>query len=201
MVDDLLVILSLSHRCRCCSVLSARPLNVKVGDNAAFPQPSLILLHIDSSESSQRNCPQTIIELVSVQMPPSEWEAEQWASGCGDGLYITILFHSKRFRVSLLPPSSPNTIEGPPMNKFDAINDEDIGEVLSVQKEIEHIVLRSRSPNVDSVGAPNSRRCTTLRSSLSTIPDTFSFQMVTSDGKAVLNNTKRTKHSIMMHSV
>jgi hypothetical protein len=76
-------------------------------------------------------------------MIPEDWQAVHWDSGCGDGLFITILYNSKRFHVSLLPPSSPDTIEGPLISKFDSMDDEDEEQVLATQDEIGAIVYEA----------------------------------------------------------
>jgi hypothetical protein len=80
------------------------------------------------------------MSVLETEMIPGDWQAVQWNSGCGDGLFITILYHGKRFHVSLLPPSSSDTIEGPLISKFDSMDDEDEDQILAIQREIEEIV-------------------------------------------------------------
>ncbi|KAI1157751.1 hypothetical protein F5B18DRAFT_643738 [Nemania serpens] len=119
-------------------------------------------------------------------MTPQDWQAEQWGSGCGDGLFITILYHGKRFHISLLPPSSPDTVEGPLISKFDSIDDEDDDQVLAVQKEIETIVYKTGVSVWTQLAPPipNGTELSDLHSLL--YPETFSFRFVTNDGKAKL---------------
>jgi hypothetical protein len=77
---------------------------------------------------------------VKMKRVPGDWEARQWDAGCGDGVFITIWYHSKRFHMSLLPPSTPDTIEGPLITRFDSTPNEDI---LAIQDEIEEIVYEA----------------------------------------------------------
>jgi serine/threonine protein kinase len=119
-------------------------------------------------------------------MIPQDWQAVQWDSGCGDGLFITILYHGKRFHISLLPPSSPDTVEGPLILKFDSIDDEGEDQVLAVQKEIETIVYKAGESVWDRLAppVPNGMELSDLHSLL--YPETFPFRFVTNDGKAEL---------------
>ncbi|KAF7866811.1 hypothetical protein EAF04_005653 [Stromatinia cepivora] len=119
-------------------------------------------------------------------MAPPDWQAVQWDGGCGDGLFITIFFHYKRFHISILPPSSPSTIEGQLLSKFDTINDDDQDEVLTVQKEIEDIVYEAGGSTWTQL-APLSQNNTELSDLHSLLyPETFSFYFVTDNDKAAL---------------
>ncbi|KAI3322249.1 hypothetical protein HD806DRAFT_536714 [Xylariaceae sp. AK1471] len=115
-----------------------------------------------------------------------DWQAVQWDAGCGDGLFITILYHSKRFHISLLPPSSPDTIEGPLISKFDSINDEDHDQILAVQREIEVIVYETGGSVWDHLAPqlPDGLEVSDLHSLL--YPETFPFRFITNDGKGEL---------------
>ncbi|KAI1745455.1 hypothetical protein F4680DRAFT_103804 [Xylaria scruposa] len=119
-------------------------------------------------------------------MTPQDWQAVQWDAGCGDGLFITIHYHGKRFHVSLLPPSSPDTIEGPLILKFDSTDDEDDDAFDAVQKEIEAIVYEAGGSIWTRLAPPGSNE--TQLTDLHTLlhPETFHFRFVTNDGKAEL---------------
>ncbi|KAI1394528.1 hypothetical protein F4819DRAFT_481247 [Hypoxylon fuscum] len=119
-------------------------------------------------------------------MTPQDWQAVQWDSGCGDGLFITILYHGKRFHISLLPPNFPDTIEGPLISKFDSIDDENDDQVLAVQKEIETIVYETGGSVWTRLAPPVSdgMELSDLHSLL--YPETFPFRFVTNHGKAEL---------------
>lgn len=110
----------------------------------------------------------------------------QWDSGCGDGLFITIMYHGKRFRISLLPPSSPQTIEGPLISKFDSMDDEDEDKTLAIQKEIETIVYETGKSAWTQLAPPSLgvSKLSDLHSLL--YPETFSFRFITKNGKAEL---------------
>ena len=125
-------------------------------------------------------------QFLLTTMALIEWQAVQWDCGCGDGLFITILFHGKGFRVSLLPPSSNNSIEGPLIRKFDSMNDDDQDEVFAVQNEIDAIIYEAGGPMWAQL-APSIRldaQPSDLHSLL--YPETFSFQLVTGNGRAEL---------------
>ena len=119
-------------------------------------------------------------------MTSDTWQAVQWDSGCGDGLFITIMYHGKRFHVSLLPPSSLHTIEGPLISKFDSMNDEDEVEILALQEEIEEIVYDAGGSIWTELAPPlpNGSELSNLHSLL--YPETFSFRFITNNGKAQL---------------
>ncbi|RDL33117.1 uncharacterized protein BP5553_08556 [Venustampulla echinocandica] len=119
-------------------------------------------------------------------MIPKNWQAVQWDSGCGDGLFITVMYHGKRFHVSLLPPSSPDTIEGPLISKFDSIDDEDEDEILAVQEEIEILVYEAGRSIWTRLAPPlpDGPDLSDLHSLL--YPETFSFRFITNNGKAEL---------------
>ncbi|KAI0552843.1 hypothetical protein F4679DRAFT_581350 [Xylaria curta] len=114
------------------------------------------------------------------------WQAVQWDSGRGDGLFITILCNSKRFHVSLLPPSSPDTIEGPLILKFDSIDDENDDEFQAVQEEIEAIVYEAGVSIWTRLAppVPNETQFSDLHPLLH--PETFYFRFITTDGIAEL---------------
>lgn len=119
-------------------------------------------------------------------MTPEDWQAVQWDSGCGDGLFITIMYHGKRFHVSLLPPSSSNTIEGPLISKFDSLDDEDGDKIQAIQEEIEIIVYEAGRSIWTQLAPPLPDRpeLSDLHSLL--YPETFFFRFVTNNGKAEL---------------
>ena len=119
-------------------------------------------------------------------MTPEDWQAVQWGSGCGDGLFVTIMYHSKRFHVSLFPPSSPDTIEEPLISKFDSIDDENEEETLAIQEEIE-IVVYEAGRSIWTQLAPPLLDATELSDLHSLLyPETFSFPFITNNGKAEL---------------
>jgi serine/threonine protein kinase len=119
-------------------------------------------------------------------MTTEGWQAVQWDSGCGDGLFITIMYRGKCFHVSLLPPSSLDTIEGPLISKFDSMDDEDEDETLAIQEEIEIIVYKAGGPIWTQLAPPlpDGPEPSDLHSVL--YPETFSFRFITNNGKAEL---------------
>lgn len=119
-------------------------------------------------------------------MTPEDWQAVQWDSGCGDGLFITIMYHDKRFHVFLLPLSSPDTIEGPLVSKFDSLDDDDVDEILAIQEEIEIIVYEAGRSIWTQLAPPlpDKPEPSDLHSLL--YPETFSFRFITNNGKAEL---------------
>jgi hypothetical protein len=121
-----------------------------------------------------------------MEMVPEDWQAVQWDAGCGDGLFITILYHSKRFHVSLLPPSSTDTIEGPLIAKFDFMDDEDGDQIQAAQDEIGLIVYKAGKSIWIQLAPPlpNGERPSDLHSYL--YPETFNFRFITNNGKAEL---------------
>jgi hypothetical protein len=119
-------------------------------------------------------------------MTPEDWQAVQWDSGCGEGLFLSVMYHGKRFHVSLLPPSSPDTIEGPLISKFDSMDDEDEDETLAIQEEIETIVYEAGRSIWTQLAPPlpDGPELSDLHSLL--YPETFSFRFITNNGKAEL---------------
>ncbi|KAJ8131813.1 hypothetical protein O1611_g1814 [Lasiodiplodia mahajangana] len=119
-------------------------------------------------------------------MLPLDWQAVQWDSGCGDGIFITIMLHGKRFRVSLLPSFSPDTIEGPLISRFDSIPHEDEERSFAIQREIELLVYEAGGSIWTRLAppTPNEPEPSDLHSHL--YPETFRFRFVTKDGKAEL---------------
>jgi hypothetical protein len=105
-----------------------------------------------------------------MERVPVDWQAAQWGSGRGDGIFITIFYHSKRFHVSLLPPSTPDTIEGPLILRFDATADEDIE---AITHEIEKLVYEAGEVNLGSTRSPTYRRRKAFGSTFSPIPRVF----------------------------
>ncbi|KAI1390986.1 uncharacterized protein F4822DRAFT_168815 [Hypoxylon trugodes] len=96
------------------------------------------------------------------------------------------MLHGKRFRVSLLPPSSPDTIEGPLIPRFDSIPHEDEERSFAIQREIELLVYEAGGPIWTRLAppTPNEPEPSDLHSHL--YPETFAFRFVTKDGKAEL---------------
>ncbi|KAF7868692.1 hypothetical protein EAF04_005222 [Stromatinia cepivora] len=119
-------------------------------------------------------------------MAPKDWQAVQWEGGCGDGLFITIMYHGKRFHISFLPPSFPDTIEGSLISKFDSMDDEDEDKTLTIQKEIETIVYKAGKSIWTQLAPPSLDKLelSDLHSLL--YPETFSFRLVTNNGQAEL---------------
>jgi len=119
-------------------------------------------------------------------MIPKDWQAVQWDNGCGDGLFITILYHNKRFHVSLLPSSSPDTIEGPLISKFDCMDDEDEEQVLATQDEIGTIVYEARKSTWTQLAPllPDGEKPSDIHSLL--YPETFPFLFIKNNGEAGL---------------
>ena len=118
-----------------------------------------------------------------MERVPVDWQAAQWGSGRGDGIFITIFYHSKRFHASLLPPSTPDTIEGPLISRFDATADEDIE---AIQHEIEKLVYEAGKSIWDQLARPltDEEKPSDLHSLL--YPEPFCFLFTTNDGKAEL---------------
>ena len=118
-----------------------------------------------------------------MERVPVDWQAAQWGSGRGDGIFITIFYHSKRFHASLLPPSTPDTIEGPLISRFDATADEDIE---AITHEIEKIVYEAGKSIWDQLARPltDEEKPSDLHSLL--YPESFRFLFTTNDGKAEL---------------
>ncbi|KAF4627841.1 hypothetical protein G7Y89_g10314 [Cudoniella acicularis] len=128
--------------------------------------------------------------LRMMTAPDPDWQAVQWDSGCGNGVFLTIMYHGLRFHVSLLPPSSSefaSTVEGSLVSKFDSMNDEDEDEVLATQGEIERIVYEAGGPIWSQLAPPPTPE---LFSDLYFLlyPETFSFHLITNinNGKAEL---------------
>lgn len=121
-----------------------------------------------------------------MEMVPEDWQAVEWDAGCGDGLFITILYHNKRFHVSLLPPSSTDTIEGPLIAKFDFMDDEDGDQIQAAQDEIGLIVYKAGKSIWIQLAPPlpNGEKPSDLHSHL--YPETFNFRFITNNGKAEL---------------
>jgi serine/threonine protein kinase len=119
-------------------------------------------------------------------MVPEDWQAVQWDTGCGDGLFITILYHNKRFHVSLLPPSSTDTIEEPLIARFEFMDDEDGDEIQAAQDEIGLIVYGAGKSIWTQLAPPlpEGEKPLDLHSHL--YPETFTFRFITNNGKAEL---------------
>lgn len=96
------------------------------------------------------------------------------------------MYHGKRFHVSLLPPSSPDTIEGPLISKFDSMDDEDEDEALAIQEEIETIVYEAGRSIWTQLAPPlpDGPELSDLHSLL--YPETFSLRLITNNGQAEL---------------
>jgi hypothetical protein len=122
-----------------------------------------------------------------MERVPVDWQAAQWGSGRGDGIFITIFYHSKRFHVSLLPPSTPDTIEGPLILRFDATADEDIE---AITHEIEKLVYEAGKSIWDQLAPPltDEEKPSDLHSLL--YPESFCFLFTTNNGKAELVTDK-----------
>ncbi|KAI1190754.1 hypothetical protein F5B17DRAFT_38204 [Nemania serpens] len=116
-------------------------------------------------------------------MLPLDWQAVQWDSGCGDGIFITIMLHGKRFRVSLLPTSSPDTMEGLLISRFDSIPYKDEEQYFAIQREIELLVYEAGGSIWAQLAPPtlDEPEPSDLHSHL--YPETFAFRFVTKDGK------------------
>jgi serine/threonine protein kinase len=129
-----------------------------------------------------------------MESVPDDWLAVEWGAGLGDGIFITILYHSKRFHVSLLPPSTPDTVEGPLISRFDSTADEDI---LAIQDEIGKIVYDAGESIWDQLAPalPDNEKPSDLHSIL--YPEAFSFLFVTNNGKAEL--TKGENEDVLFH--
>ncbi|KAK0099616.1 hypothetical protein ONS96_008116 [Cadophora gregata f. sp. sojae] len=121
-------------------------------------------------------------------MSSNGWQAVQWDSGGGDGLFITIRYHGKRFHVSLLPTTSPNTIEGPIISKYESMDDEGEAEeaIEAFQEEIQDIVYEAGRSIWTQLAPPlpDGPEPSDLHSLL--YPETFYFRFVTNNGKAEL---------------
>ena len=107
-------------------------------------------------------------------------------AGCGDGLFITISYHNKRFRVPLLPPSSTDTIEGPLIVRFDLLDDEDGDQIQAAQDEIGLLVYEAGKSIWTQLAPPlpDGEKPSDLHSHL--YPETSTFRFITNNGKAKL---------------
>ncbi|KAI0839000.1 hypothetical protein F5Y06DRAFT_37233 [Hypoxylon sp. FL0890] len=116
-------------------------------------------------------------------MLPPDWQAVRWDSGCGDGIFITIMLHGKRFRVSILPTTSPDTMEGLLISRFDSIPYEDERRSLAIQREIELLIYEAGGSVWARLAPPNlgEPEPSDLHSLL--YPETFAFRFVAKDEK------------------
>ncbi|KAI1176343.1 hypothetical protein F4777DRAFT_271409 [Nemania sp. FL0916] len=118
---------------------------------------------------------------------PVDWLPTQWKSGRGDGIHLTVLYHNKRFHISLNPPTSSDTIEGPLISKFDRTIEENKDKIWDVQWDIQKVIYEAGGSLWDEL-APPLNETEHPRLDLYTViyPETFSFRFITKDGKAEL---------------
>jgi hypothetical protein len=123
-----------------------------------------------------------------MERVPDDWQAVEWGSGRGDGIFITIFYHGKRFHVSLLPPSTPNTIEGLLISRFDATADGDIG---AIQDEIGKLVYEAGKSIWDQLAPPlpHNEKPSDLHSIL--YPEAFSVLLITKNEKSRADPRRR----------